>query len=46
MSFADLTSNLEKDVENVYGKADPARNTVRNARRIIVKVGSVYLALL
>lgn len=38
MSFADLTSNLEKDVENVYGKPDPARNTVRNARRIIVKV--------
>lgn len=38
MSFADLTTNLEKDVESVYGQSDPSRNVVKKARRIIVKV--------
>ena len=38
MSFADLTKNFEKDVEDVYGEPHPSRDIVRRARRIIVKV--------
>ena len=38
LSFAELSTNLEKDVETVYGQPDPARVVVKNARRIIVKV--------
>ena len=38
MSFADLTKDLEKDVEDHYGEAHPTRDVVRNARRIVVKV--------
>lgn len=43
MSFADLTSNLEKDVETVYGRPDPSRNVVKNARRVIVKASLISL---
>ena len=43
MSFADLTSNLEKDVEHVYGESDPTRDVVRAARRVIVKVMILHI---
>ena len=38
MSFSDLSKNFEKDVEHVYGEAHSSRDSVKRARRIIIKV--------
>ncbi|KAK9823878.1 hypothetical protein WJX72_006131 [[Myrmecia] bisecta] len=43
VSFSDLAKNFEKDVEEAYGSHDPSREQVRNARRVVIKVGTAVV---
>ena len=38
MSMADMTDGFVKNTESTFGKPNPSRDTVRAARRVVVKV--------
>mmetsp|Transcript_6823 Transcript_6823/g.19678 ORF Transcript_6823/g.19678 Transcript_6823/m.19678 type:complete len:819 (+) Transcript_6823:202-2658(+) len=43
MSMADMTDGFVKSTESTFGKAHSSREGVRNARRVVVKVGTAVV---
>ena len=43
MSMGDMTDGFVKSTEATFGKAHSSRENVRNARRVVVKVGVLLL---